>query len=187
MPDTSLNNWPYASSNTTAVTHVAVGLSVALPADLERLLPARSVPVVDEPDTVRARRGRERIIGFTCVAGLVEAPTQDEAGAERPAALIRWPQRLRVLVPARVLPHHREERPVRRRPGGAGARGNLGFSAQGIAGPVLFTGVVIALGGWGRLALGGVFALAGAPARPVAGRLAAVRARTHIESSLAEQ
>ncbi|MEU8779617.1 MFS transporter [Streptomyces sp. NPDC048606] len=64
---------------------------------------------------------------------------------------------------------------------------NLGFSAQEIAGPVLFTGVVIALGGWGWLALGGVFALAGALARPVAGRLAAVRARTHIESSLAEQ
>ncbi|MEU8779618.1 ATP-grasp domain-containing protein [Streptomyces sp. NPDC048606] len=100
MPDTSLNDWPYASSDTTAVTHVAVGLSVALLADLERLLPARSVLVVDEPDTVRARQGRERIAGFTCVAGLVEAPTQDEAGAERLAALIRRPQRLRVVVPA---------------------------------------------------------------------------------------
>ncbi|ANP53484.1 MFS family permease [Streptomyces griseochromogenes] len=53
---------------------------------------------------------------------------------------------------------------------------NLGFSVQEIAGPVLFTGVVIALGGWGWLALGALFCLAAALVRPVAGRLAASRA-----------
>lgn len=63
---------------------------------------------------------------------------------------------------------------------------NLGFSVQEIAGPVLFTGVVIALGGWGWLALGCVFVLAGVLVRPVADRLTAARARTRTESSPSE-
>ena len=88
------------SVDASRVTHVAVGLSVALLTDLERLLPERSVLVLDEPDTIRARRGRERVSGFACVAGLVEAPTQDEAGAERLAALLPRPQRLRAVIPA---------------------------------------------------------------------------------------
>ncbi|MGW5210588.1 MFS transporter [Streptomyces sp. NPDC004051] len=52
---------------------------------------------------------------------------------------------------------------------------NLGFSAQQIAGPVLFTGVVIALGAWGWAALAVVFCVAGALVRPANDRLAAHR------------
>lgn len=99
-PDTSSGTSPDTSQDTAHVTHVAVGLSVALLTDLERLLPARSVLVLDEPDTIRARRGRERVAGFACVAGLIEAPTQDEAGAEGLAALVPRPERLRAVIPA---------------------------------------------------------------------------------------
>ncbi|WP_405406164.1 ATP-grasp domain-containing protein [Streptomyces sp. NBC_01104] len=92
MPETPLD--------VSQVTHVAVGLSVALLADLEPLLPARSVLVLDEPDTIKARDGRARAAAFSCVAGLVEAPTQDEAGAGLLGGLVARPPRLKAVIPA---------------------------------------------------------------------------------------
>ncbi|MCX5143875.1 MULTISPECIES: MFS transporter [unclassified Streptomyces] len=60
---------------------------------------------------------------------------------------------------------------------------NLGFSVQEIVGPVLLAGGVIALGGWGWLALGGLFCVATVLVRPVAGHLAASRAGSGPEGA----
>ncbi|MGL5857552.1 MAG: ATP-grasp domain-containing protein [Angustibacter sp.] len=82
------------------VTHLAVGLSFALLTDLERLLPSGSVLVIDEPDTLMARNARERVAHFQCLAGIVEAPTQDESNAGQLRSLVPRPDRLRAVVPA---------------------------------------------------------------------------------------
>ncbi|MEU6523447.1 ATP-grasp domain-containing protein [Streptomyces sp. NPDC046924] len=82
------------------VTHVVVGIGMALLTDLDRLLPEGSVLVLDEAETVEARQGKERVSRFACVAGLLEAPTQDEANAERLLETVPRPEGIRAVLPA---------------------------------------------------------------------------------------
>ncbi len=87
-------------SDLSGVTHVAVGLSFALLADLDRLLPPASVLVVDEPDTLAARRARQRVTRFRCLAALIEAPTQDEPAAEHLHRHVPRPPGVQAVIPA---------------------------------------------------------------------------------------
>ena len=77
-----------------AVTHVMVGFGAALMPDLDRLLPPRSLLVVEEADVVLARDVAERAAAHACFARLVTAPIHDEddlsavlTAVERPPAV----------------------------------------------------------------------------------------------------
>jgi len=80
------------------VTHVAVGFSQALLTDLDQLLPAGSVLVLEEPEVIAARDVEAK--AHPCVAAVLAAPTQDEAQAERLIGLLRRPPRVRAVIPA---------------------------------------------------------------------------------------
>lgn len=82
----------------TEVTCVLVGFSKGLVSDLDRVLPPKSVLVIEEPDVIRARDVRRRLAAHACVAGLLEARIQDEhdlSGLDVPR-----PDGVRLVVPA---------------------------------------------------------------------------------------
>jgi biotin carboxylase len=85
--------------DTSEVSHVLVGFSSALLPELDRLLPPRSVLVLEEPDVARVRRAAARCASVAAVAGVVEVPTQDEQHPERVAELISRPRRLEAVIP----------------------------------------------------------------------------------------
>lgn len=97
MPDAMPQAVPEA---TPAVTHVLVGFSAGLLADLDRLLPARSVLVLEEPAVIAARNAGELAARYGCVAELRPAPTQDEERPERLVAAVPRPPALRAVIPA---------------------------------------------------------------------------------------
>jgi biotin carboxylase len=82
------------------VTHVLVGFSKGVLADLDGLLPAGTLLVLDEPDVIEARGALEKAKAYACVAGVMAAPTQDEPHAERLTELIDRPPRVRAVIPA---------------------------------------------------------------------------------------
>ena len=82
------------------VTHVAVGFSQALLTDLDELLPAGSVLVLEEPDVIEARGVLAKARAHPCVAGIMAAATQDELHAERLAESLPRPPRVRAVIPA---------------------------------------------------------------------------------------
>ena len=82
------------------VTHVVVGYSAGLLDDLDRMLPPRSVLVVEEGHAIDARRARARLADIACVAGILAAPTQDEAHPERVVAVVPRLPDVRAVVPA---------------------------------------------------------------------------------------
>ncbi len=82
------------------VTHVLVGYSAQLMAEVDRLLPPGSVLVVEEPHVIRARDVRTAAAGHRCVAGVLAAPTQDEARAGELASLVPRPPGVRAVMPA---------------------------------------------------------------------------------------
>ena len=82
------------------VTHVLVGFSKGVLADLNDLLPVGAVLVLEEPDVIEARGAVDKAQAFPCVAGIVPAPTQDEPCAERLTDLIRRPPNVRAVIPA---------------------------------------------------------------------------------------
>lgn len=84
----------------TSVTHVLVGFSKGVLADLDKLLPAGAVLVIDEPDVIEARGAIEKAKAFPCVAGIRLAPTQDEPHAERLVTLLERPARAEAVIPA---------------------------------------------------------------------------------------
>ncbi|GEK22855.1 ATP-grasp domain-containing protein [Cellulomonas xylanilytica] len=79
---------------------IAVGFSRALLSDLEGLVPARSVLVLEEPDVIAARRVESIIDSFACAGALLAAPTQDEDDARRFAATLERPDGVGAVVPA---------------------------------------------------------------------------------------
>jgi biotin carboxylase len=81
------------------VTHVVLGYSIGLLQQLDRLLPAGSVLVAEEPSICAARDVAARIERFGCVAGLVQGPVQDEANAADLAGRIDRPPAVRAVLP----------------------------------------------------------------------------------------
>jgi biotin carboxylase len=79
---------------------VSVGLSRALLTDLEPLVPAGSVLVLEEPEVIAARGAEAIVSAFACVGALRAAPTQDEDGARSFAATLAPPAGARIVVPA---------------------------------------------------------------------------------------
>ncbi|MBR7834651.1 ATP-grasp domain-containing protein [Actinospica durhamensis] len=86
-------------NGTSSITHVLAGFSVAWIGHLDRLLPAGSLAVVDEPEIIERRRIGERVAPFRCVGAVIAAPTQDEAGAEGLADVVSRPEGVRVVMP----------------------------------------------------------------------------------------
>lgn len=82
------------------VSHVLVGYSAQLMAEVDRLLPPRSVLVVEEPHVIRARDVHTAAAAHHCVAGVLAAPTQDEARADELASLVPRPPGVRAVMPA---------------------------------------------------------------------------------------
>jgi biotin carboxylase len=82
------------------VTHVLVGFSKGVLSDLDDLLPAGAVLVLDEPDVIKARGALEKAKAHPCVAGIMAAATQDEPRAERLTELLDRPPRVQAVIPA---------------------------------------------------------------------------------------
>ncbi|MFJ8011439.1 ATP-grasp domain-containing protein [Streptomyces sp. NPDC096339] len=81
------------------VTHVMVGFSISMLADLEKLLPARSVLVVEEPDVIAAREIQTHATGYRCFAGVVPAPIQREESMHLVIEAVDRPHRVRAVIP----------------------------------------------------------------------------------------
>ncbi|MEV1156023.1 ATP-grasp domain-containing protein [Micromonospora chokoriensis] len=82
-----------------SVTHVLVGYSSALLPVLDRLLPAGSVLVLEEPDLIAARGIEAAAAKQPCVAALLPAPIQDEQHPGRTIVRIARPRALRAVLP----------------------------------------------------------------------------------------
>ncbi|MBA6436580.1 MULTISPECIES: ATP-grasp domain-containing protein [Streptomyces] len=82
------------------VTHVMVGYGAQLMAEVDRLLPAASVLIVEEPHVVKARDVHRAAAEHPCVAGVLSAATQDEARAHALAWSVPRPPDVRAVVPA---------------------------------------------------------------------------------------
>lgn len=67
------------NSENMRVTHALVGFSKVLLAALDRVLPARSVMVIEDPDIIEARDVRRRLSSHPSFAFLREGPIQDNA------------------------------------------------------------------------------------------------------------
>ncbi|MES9504985.1 ATP-grasp domain-containing protein [Streptomyces sp. NPDC000609] len=82
------------------ITHVLCGFSKGLISDIDDLLPARSVLVVEDPYVAAARDVHRRAARHRCVAQVVHAPVQNE---QDPAGLLRAlprPEQVLAVVPA---------------------------------------------------------------------------------------
>ncbi len=75
------------------------GFGAGILPDLDRVLPAGSLVIVEDPDVVVARNVRERMSAFGCVADLIEAPVQDEPSAEKLAEELELPSTVVAIVP----------------------------------------------------------------------------------------
>ncbi|MEU3653414.1 ATP-grasp domain-containing protein [Streptomyces sp. NPDC032161] len=91
---------PAADQGFDDIQYLLVGYSADLLADLDGLLPERSVAVIETPEVIEARGVRERIGAVRCLADVIAAPTQDEANAARLVSEIPRPARIRAVVPA---------------------------------------------------------------------------------------
>jgi len=85
--------------NSPVVTHVLVGSSIGVLRQLDRLLPAGSVLVVEDPDICAARDIAASLAPFACVAGLEEAPTQGTRNAGRLHERVARPEEVRAVIP----------------------------------------------------------------------------------------
>ncbi|MBI1758462.1 MAG: ATP-grasp domain-containing protein [Actinobacteria bacterium] len=81
------------------VTHVMVGYSAQLMAEVDRLLPAASVLIVEEPHVIKARDVHRAAAAHPCVAGVLAAATQDEARAYALAGSVPRLPGVRAVVP----------------------------------------------------------------------------------------
>ena len=84
----------------TGPTHALAGFSKGLIADLDRLLPAGSVVVLEEADVIEARDVRRRLTPFRCVASLLAVPIHDEADTTGLLRAMGERGDIRVVVPA---------------------------------------------------------------------------------------
>lgn len=83
-----------------SITHVVVGFGAALLAELDVLLPPRSVLVLEEPDVAAAKNAEARLPGHRCVARLLYAATEDEHHVDELVASVARPQRVVAVIPA---------------------------------------------------------------------------------------
>ncbi len=79
-------------------TYVLVGFGVTALRSLEKLVPAKSVLVVEDPEAIEVRNGWERSAAFTCLAGLVPGPAQT-TGDGGLLELLPAPGRIRAVLP----------------------------------------------------------------------------------------
>lgn len=84
----------------TGATHALVGFSAGLIADLDPLLPACSVVVLEEADVIDVRDVRRRLSPYRCVASLVETPIQDETDTAGLLRSIGPRDDISVVIPA---------------------------------------------------------------------------------------
>src|ERR1700745_212016 len=82
-----------------SITHVVVGFSEYLIAELDALLPPRSVLVLEEPRVTAYRNAEAKLRGHRCVAGLAHAPTQDEHHVDELVASVARPPHVVAVVP----------------------------------------------------------------------------------------
>jgi biotin carboxylase len=82
-----------------SITHVVVGFSEFLIAELDALLPPRSVLVLEEPRIAASRNAEAKLRGNRCVARLVHAPTQDEHHVDELVASVARPPHVVAVVP----------------------------------------------------------------------------------------
>ena len=85
--------------NSYQITHVLVGSSIGVLRQLDRLLPAGSVLVVEDPDLSSARAVADSLTQFACVAELIEAPTQGSENAARLHERVVRPESVRAVLP----------------------------------------------------------------------------------------
>ncbi|MFC8223971.1 ATP-grasp domain-containing protein [Streptomyces sp. NPDC057362] len=81
------------------VTHVLVGYSALLLSELDRLLPADSVLVIEEPHIIDARCVDQAVSRHRCVSAVRAASTQDEHNAENLGRVVARPPRVRAVLP----------------------------------------------------------------------------------------
>lgn len=81
------------------VEYALVGYSHAITCQLDRILPARSVVVIEEPHVISARNVLAETADIASVAGIVSAPTQSEVDIERIADIVGRPPHLRAVIP----------------------------------------------------------------------------------------
>lgn len=81
------------------IQYAFIGYSRAIMRDLDRLLPAGSVVIVEEPHVISARNVLEETRDIACVGSVVSAPTQSEAAIEQLGDIIGRPPHIRAVVP----------------------------------------------------------------------------------------
>jgi biotin carboxylase len=82
------------------ISHVLTGYRADLLTDLDALLPAGSVAVVEDPGVVATGHVRDRIGEVRCLAEVIDAPAHGEGDAERLAAAVPRPAGVRAVIPA---------------------------------------------------------------------------------------
>lgn len=82
-----------------SVQYALIGYSLALTRELDRLLPPRSVVIVEEPHVVAARDVLAETASIASVASVVAAPTQSEGDSHLLAGIVGRPPGLRAVVP----------------------------------------------------------------------------------------
>ncbi|MFG3525907.1 ATP-grasp domain-containing protein [Streptomyces sp. NPDC047917] len=82
------------------ITHVLCGFSKGLISDLDDLLPARSVLVVEDEHVAAVRDVHRRAARHPCVAQVVHAPVQNERDPAGTVRAVHRPERVRAVVPA---------------------------------------------------------------------------------------
>jgi len=80
--------------------YVVVGFGATLLGELDGVLPARSVVVLEDPDVIRGRNVRERIRANACVGELVEVPVQvEDDEVDAVVESVQRPDRVRAVLP----------------------------------------------------------------------------------------
>jgi biotin carboxylase len=82
-----------------SITHVVVGFSEFLIAELDALLPPHSVLVLEEPRVAAYRNAEAKVRGHRCVARLAHAPTQDEHHVDELVASVARPPHVVAVFP----------------------------------------------------------------------------------------
>jgi len=86
--------------DTSRVTHLFVGYSSAFLSEVGRTFSAGQVLFLEEPEVIRSRNAADSCAAVPAVAGIVEAPTQDERNAESIPQWLARPPRLQAVIPS---------------------------------------------------------------------------------------
>jgi len=86
--------------DTSRVTHLFVGYSSAFLARVERTFSAGQVLFLEEAEVITSRNAAASCASVKAVAGILEAPTQDEKNAESIPLLLARPPCLKAIIPS---------------------------------------------------------------------------------------